>query len=713
MSSTEWLQRVARFVTEAVASEANESESARHRSRLALEVMEERAVPAVFTVTNLADSGAGTLREAILSAESTSESDTIQFGPNVSGTINLSTIGDISKGAAAFGINTSITIDGLNGSSGVTISRDGDADKMRLFTIGNGGSLTLQGVTLQGGLAQGARTDSNPSGIGAGGAIYNEGRLSVRGVSFIDNDAIGAPAIPGAQPDSGDGEEVVIQVVPSNALGGAIFNDDGAVSVQGSTFSGNRAVAGTPITGGTAAQAFGGGIANLNGSVTIQNSTLTLNEAASGGRQVYSIADGDTASLTINGSILGQGDVNVSDLVATAVNGGRNNASGGTNLIRAASGFKGNLTLTEDPLLGDLGDNGGPTRTHAPLEDSPVIDVGTETTGVISDQRGRGFARVSNRIADLGSVEIQSERESTPIATGTGIGAPPHVLVLDQAGNVKMSFYAYDPLFGGGVNVALGDVNSDGTIDVITTPKIGPGHIKAFDGVTGAELYSFYAFDPAVVTEFQISSGDVNADGFDDMVISIASSGPAHVRAFSGETGEELHSFYAFAPEFLGGATLAVSDMNSDGFADIIVGAGLGGPPHIRVVSGEDGAELASFYALDARMTTGVTVATGDLNGDGQEDFIITPRVESNGVVIALDGGTRQQLKAFALFEGGLGDGLSVTARDLSGDGVDDLIVGPPSGFPGQIRLFDGASQELIGLLEPYTVLMSAGISLG
>lgn len=755
MSSADWLQRVARFVSSAVGSEGNDADAARQRSRLTLEPMEDRTVPAVFTVTNLADTGVGTLRQAVLDAEATTEADTIKFATNLTGTIKLSAVGDTSDiGPAAFGVNTPITIDGLNGAAGITIARDSLAANMRLFNVGSAGSLTLQGVTLSNGVARGVFSETNETGKGLGGAIYSEGTVTVRGSSFVGNDAVGANGVPAELPDPEEaevGDEEAEEEPPTvgstdsgNGEGGAIYNNGGTLTVQGSTFSGNRAMAGTPATGGESGDGRGGAIFNRNGTVTVQSSTLTENRADQGGRQIFSLADVEAATLTINASILGQSDADFSDLVAAAANGGTSTATGGTNLIRSAAGFDGTLTLNADPLLGPLANNGGPTKTHLPQEGSPVLDVGVDSNGQATDQRGAGFARTSNRKADLGSVEVQVAvvREEVSFATGTGTGSAPHVQVLDQDGNLHASFFAYDPAFTGGVNVALGDVNGDGVKDILTAPKDGYSHVKVFDGATGAELHSFFAYstyspdayiasserppniplelyDPiagpglpitAFLGDFNIASGDVNGDGYDD-IVTVLNDSVAHVKAFSGLTGEELQSYFAYDPQFTGGASLAVADMNNDGFADIITGAN--GAPHVRTISGATGRELASFFALDARLATGVAVTTGDINGDERPDYIVTPKAQSNGVVVALDGTTRTKIKAFQTLDGAFADGMSLAARDLNNDGVADLIVGPPKGFPGQVKLYDGATSTSLGNFQPYTLDYMDGITIG
>jgi hypothetical protein len=82
---------------------------------------------------------------------------------------------------------------------------------------------------------------------------------------------------------------------------------------------------------------------------------------------------------------------------------------------------------------------------------------------------------------------------------------------------------------------------------------------------------------PAFVGGVSVATGDVNGDGVTDIVTGAGPGGGPNVRAFSGRDGTLLLSLFAFAPGFPGGTSVAVGDLNADGFADIVTGAGPGG----------------------------------------------------------------------------------------------------------------------------------------
>src|SRR5262245_4558949 len=137
------------------------------------------------------------------------------------------------------------------------------------------------------------------------------------------------------------------------------------------------------------------------------------------------------------------------------------------------------------------------------------------------------------------------------IGTGAGPGGGPHARSVHGEGVSLLSFLAYDPNFTGGTRVALGDVNGDGVPDLITGAGPGGGpHVRVFDGATGAELRSFFAYDAAFTGGVFVAAGDVNGDGKADIITGAGPGGGPHVRVFDGATGAELRSFFAYDAAF-------------------------------------------------------------------------------------------------------------------------------------------------------------------
>ena len=168
------------------------------RRRLTLEGLETRLAPALFTVTSAADSGVGTLRQAILDAATNNEADTITFDPGLTDQTITLTSDDPNT---AFG-PTALVISGdditIDGSDAPHLQISGN-DTRRIFAVGSDASLTLQNLTLTGGRAQGGNGGSAPvlgsgggGGGGLGGAVYvYGGTLNLMGVTLAGNTAKG------------------------------------------------------------------------------------------------------------------------------------------------------------------------------------------------------------------------------------------------------------------------------------------------------------------------------------------------------------------------------------------------------------------------------------------------------------------------------------------------------------------------------------------
>ena len=117
----------------------------------------------------------------------------------------------------------------------------------------------------------------------------------------------------------------------------------------------------------------------------------------------------------------------------------------------------------------------------------------------------------------------------------------------------------------------------------------------------------------------------MTGDGVAEIITGTGPGGGPHVRAFSlaGGVMTDVASFYAFDPTFAGGISVAAGDVTGDGVAEFIAGAGPGGGPHVRALSFTGGlTELVSFYGFDPAFGGGVVVATEDLTGDGVAEII-------------------------------------------------------------------------------------------
>src|SRR5262249_40885777 len=144
------------------------------------------------------------------------------------------------------------------------------------------------------------------------------------------------------------------------------------------------------------------------------------------------------------------------------------------------------------------------------------------------------------------------------------------------------------PGFTKGIYVAGGDVNGDGHADIIVgtdavsasdTSALG-GRVMVYDGVTSAPIRDFTVFDRSFMGGVRVASGDVDGDGSSDIVVGSGFGATPHIKVFSGQTNGLIRSFLAYDAAFQGGVFVAVANLNNDRFAEIVTSAGTNG--HVK-----------------------------------------------------------------------------------------------------------------------------------
>jgi Putative Ig domain/Bacterial Ig domain/FG-GAP-like repeat/FG-GAP repeat len=317
------------------------------------------------------------------------------------------------------------------------------------------------------------------------------------------------------------------------------------------------------------------------------------------------------------------------------------------------------------------------------------------------------------RFAWLAAVSLLPAEAYAQVVMAPGVDSDPVVRVLNPDGSAA-SFPAYGAACRGGVRVALGDVNGDGIVDIITGagPTGGP-HVRVFSGVDLSELASFYAYDPIFAGGIFVAAGDVNGDGRADIITGAGAGGGPHVKVFSGADLSVLASFFAYSPLHLGGVFVAAGDVNGDGRADIITGAGPGGGPHVRAFSGADFSELASFYAYNPIFAGGVSVASVDFNGDGLADIITGAGPTGGPHVRVFSGGNLAELAGFFAYDPLFRGGVSVAAADFDGDGQPELVTGAGPGGGPHVKIFRVPDLALVGSFYAFDPSYTGGVYVG
>ncbi|QDU23854.1 FG-GAP-like repeat-containing protein [Urbifossiella limnaea] len=223
------------------------------------------------------------------------------------------------------------------------------------------------------------------------------------------------------------------------------------------------------------------------------------------------------------------------------------------------------------------------------------------------------------------------------LVVGTGPGRSTRVVVIDGA--TQRELFSIDPFeaaFQGGVYVAAGDLTGDGIADLVVTPDEGGGpRVQVYSGSGFGKVADFFGIDdPNFRGGARAALGDITGDGRADLVLSAGFGGGPRVSVYDGAAlaaGEKVHpvaDFFLFEPALRNGAFVAVGDVDGDGFGDIVGGGGPGGGPRVYALSGQAllaGRDevVANFFAGDATNRGGVRVAVKDLDGDAKADVVV------------------------------------------------------------------------------------------
>ncbi len=476
------------------------------------------------------------------------------------------------------------------------------------------------------------------------------------------------------------GQPRIFTVTPAVTSGDLAFSQAPAIDATGTlTFTTSPNTFGSATVtvqlsddnGGTATQTF---VLNVNPVNDPPTATVLIPNPPLGGR----------GQQTVPGAIaLGTGAANETDPLTATV---------------SIVSTTGSLTFTTPPAVDVNG-----TLTYTPV----LNTIGTAKLAItVSDGSAVAPTQfITISVDSTGPTELVGYPE---FAVGSDLGLT-SVSFFNQDQSVRFLSKGF-PGTEFGARVASADFTRDGVADLVIGSGVGRTTlVQIIDGVTQKSIFSIQPFESSFTGGVYVAAGDLNNDGFAELVITPDEGGGPRVRIFDGQQFNLVADFFGIDDvNFRGGARSALGDLNGDGAADLVVAAGFGGGPRIAAfdglaIYGNQPVKLFNdFFAFEQTLRNGVFVAVGDINGDGISEVIAGGGPGGGPRVVAFDGlalvqsggGNLQQIVNFFAGNPDNRGGIRLGVRDLDNDNKADLIVGDGTGAGNRVTAYTA-----IGLL--------------
>jgi subtilisin family serine protease len=318
---------------------------------------------------------------------------------------------------------------------------------------------------------------------------------------------------------------------------------------------------------------------------------------------------------------------------------------------------------------------------------------------------GTGKLNLYKAVLNAQRLVSRVEHGHDVLVTGAGPGGGPHVRIFEN-GRLRGQFFAFDKMQRNGVRVATHDFNHDGRAEIIAYANRGADpQIKIYD-LHGNLKVSFYAFDKSMHHGLSLTAADLDNNGQDEIIVAPGAGEPALIKIFN-LRGQLIKSFYPFNRFYTGGINLAAADVNRDGFNEIIVATDGQTTPLIKIFNYQTKL-ISQFMPDEVGGFFGVNIAAGDIDGDGRAEIITGAGYGRSPQVKVFDWFGHLKL-SFPAYNPYFHGGVHVAAGDLNSDGRAEIITGAGRGGGPHVRIFNYQG-KVIGQFFAYQQNFHGGV---
>jgi hypothetical protein len=582
-------------------------------------------------------------------------------------------------------------------------------------------NFVVSGGTLKGTGAIGNLTATGTGIIAPGNSPgqVTTTNLSLSSTNTLQIEIIGANSSPVAGTDY---DQIVIGSGGTVILGSAILNlsstytgnagtvftiidnQDPTTAIQG-TFAGLSEGAAVSVNGRAYQISYVGGTGN-DVTLTILNSpTITSFNPTAGNAGTSVVITGsdfiNVSQVSFNGTAQPTYTVNSPTQITTTIPSG---ATTGTISITTIAGTAtSSNSITIDNTAPTLSISASPGSLKANETSTITFTFSEVVTGFSSSIITVTNGTITNPVLSNSTVY-------TAVFTPT--------LGIKADGTVSVSNNYFDSLGNQGTAstltppIAINTVQTPLVTGSASTTQSGASVVSLINPDTGEVIGSAAPF-PDFTGQIRVVSGDFNGDGKVDILAAAGPGGGPAVAILDSETGEVMESFFAFDPAFTGGVFIAVRDFNGDGILDIIAGAGAGGGPEVRIFNGNGLTVIRSFFAYAEDFTGGVSVANIDFNGDGVLDLVTGAGPGGAPHVKVFDGASGNIISQWFAYPVSFTGGVYVAAGDIGNDGNIEVVTGAGTGGAPVVAVWDPYTGALLAQFMAYAEDFSGGVRVG
>jgi subtilisin family serine protease len=341
-----------------------------------------------------------------------------------------------------------------------------------------------------------------------------------------------------------------------------------------------------------------------------------------------------------------------------------------------------------------------------------VYEPGKQINGKFFDKYYDGYWSGTSMATPMVSATIALMEEINPSLARDNLLK----ILLDNTDNINRLNPNYlNQLGRGRLNTYYAVLNAknelfDKTVKVLLAPYsnyISKVKITDSGGKAGQE---FNAYSDSFIGGVNVASGDVDGDGAAEIITGAGPGGGPHVRIFT-QKGELKGQFFAYNSQFRGGLNIASCDIDKDGLSEIITGPGAGGGPHVKIFT-RKGELKSQFFAYNKNFNGGVNLACGDVDGDGENE-IITGAGTGGGPQIRIFSAKGKVEGQFFAYSEKFRGGAKVALGDIEGGARNrkmEIITAPGAGGGPHIIIFDNRG-AIVSQFFAYNPNFKGGVS--